>query len=184
MSEINPVKFIVDNTELIIRTAQVTDAEKLLDYTKFSAEDSKYLLRASSEEFTLTVEQEKEWIQKNLDHENSVVIICMAGDELISITDARGGARQRISHIAGLGTSVAKKWRGKGIGKAMMKELCNWAKANKTLEFLELSVMGDNHVARSLYKSLGFVKIAEKPKAFKYEDGTYQTDIIMRLSLT
>jgi len=65
----------------------------------------------------------------------------------------------------------------------MMTELCDWAKDNKTLEYLELSVMGDNLIAQRLYKSLGFKEIAEKPKAYKYKDGSYQTDIIMRLKV-
>ncbi len=171
------------NFNLTIKTAEVSDAKMLRDFVKFVANDSQYLLRSSDEEFTLTIEQEADWIKKAAEHENSIILIGLVGDEVIAVTDAHGGKRKRIAHIAHLGTSVAKKLRGQGVGQAMMMALCNWARANKNLEYLELSVMGDNIPARSLYKKLGFVEVANKPNSFKYKDGSYQDEIVMRLKV-
>jgi len=183
MASLTTKKVIIKNDhELILRAPKISDAEQLVTFNKQAEIDSKYLLRGPGE-FTLTVEQEAEWIQKILDSDNAVVIIGEIDGEIVGMADAHGGRRKRISHIAELGTSVSSKWRGFGVGRAIMSELCSWAKENQKVEFLELSVMGDNTIAKNLYDSLGFQFISEQPKAYKYEDGSYQSNITMRLEV-
>ena len=183
MSQISPKKVKLNKgVELVIRTPEKADAEKLIGFVKQVSIESKYLL-LEKDEFSMTVEQEVEWIESSFEDEGALILIGEIEGEVVSITNARNGSRKRNAHVAHLGTSVSQKWRGHGIGKVMMKELCQWAKENQLIEFLQLSVMSGNEVARGLYEGLGFKALGEVPNAYKYEDGNYQGDVIMSLEV-
>ena len=167
---------------LTIRSPQESDAEGLIEFVKEVSRDSQYLLSSESD-FSMPVEQEVNWINSNNKYPGQIVLLGEVDAKIVSITNAGRGKRQRNAHIALLGTSVAKNYRGQGIGRLTMNNLCQWAVRKKGLEYLELSVMTDNHVAQKLYKSLGFEVIARVPKAFRYEDGSYQENIVMRLGV-
>lgn len=62
---------------------------------------------------------------------------------------------------------VAETARGRGIGKALMKGLMQYA-ANLGVRYLTLEVRASNLPAITLYKSLGFVKVGVRAKY--YED--------------
>lgn len=47
--------------------------------------------------------------------------------------------------------------RGKGIGKALLNEVKNWAKIRK-LEYVELSVLTQNKTAMELYEKMEFME--------------------------
>ncbi len=58
-----------------------------------------------------------------------------------------------------LGIGVTAKYRSRGIGRALLRELINVARRAK-IEALSLSVTPENF-ARQLYESEGFVKVGE-----------------------
>ena len=62
---------------------------------------------------------------------------------------------------------VASSARGKGIGRALMKALMQYA-ANLGVRYLTLEVRASNAPAIALYRSLGFVKVGIRAKY--YED--------------
>lgn len=174
-------KVMLDNgKQLIVRVAQQQDAEKLICFVKQVTKDSKYLL-LSDGEFSMNIEQEEAWIKSSEEDPGAIILVGEIDSKVVAITNAKNGSRKRNSHIAHLGTSVAEDFQGQGVGKVMMRELCNWAKSNPLIEYLELSVMGDNLIAQNLYKKVGFEVMAEIPNSYKYEDGTYQNNVVMRL---
>ncbi len=50
---------------------------------------------------------------------------------------------------------VHPEWQGKGIGKALMKNCCEWVARQDPQSKLYLWVLEENHTARVFYKALG-----------------------------
>ena len=58
-------------------------------------------------------------------------------------------------HVASLGMAVAREWRRRGVGTALMAEAILWAK-EMGVEKLALSVYPHNEPALALYRRFGF----------------------------
>ncbi len=63
--------------------------------------------------------------------------------------------------------AVRKEHRGKGIGRALMQALMQYA-ANLGVQYMTLEVRKSNEPALNLYKSLGFLKLGVRKQY--YED--------------
>jgi L-phenylalanine/L-methionine N-acetyltransferase len=64
----------------------------------------------------------------------------------------------RRRHVANLGIGVGKAYQGKGIGKALMTALINYADNWAHVLRIELTVYADNAPAIALYQHFGFVQ--------------------------
>lgn len=62
--------------------------------------------------------------------------------------------------------AVAKEYRGKGIGKALLAHILEYAKQTD-IEMLFLEVRESNEVARKLYESYGFSPIARRKAYYR-----------------
>ncbi len=83
-------------------------------------------------------------------------LLAFAADTLVGIGGLHvKSGRQR--HIAGLGMGVHDAWTGRGIGRALMTELLDYADRWLGLLRVELSVYTDNAPALALYRRSGFV---------------------------
>ncbi len=87
-----------------------------------------------------------------------------------------------MRHTAVLGITVAKEWRGQGIGRRLMKEAIEWARGTGILTRIELHVFARNAVAIALYESLGFVVEGRRRNAV-IRDGESIDDCVMGLLL-
>ena len=76
-------------------------------------------------------------------------------------------------HVASLGMSVDKEWRGHGVGSALMSQAFRWARW-AGIEKLALTVYPHNDRAQNLYKKFGFLEegrlTGHSKKAYGYED--------------
>ena len=84
------------------------------------------------------------------------------------------------SHRGGLGISVSKDHRGKGVGTALMQETLQRCKGK--FEIIELSVFTTNQVARKLYEKFGFKTFGVRPRSNKRGDMYFEQQL-MRLDL-
>ncbi len=62
----------------------------------------------------------------------------------------------RRSHVATFGISVSSKFRGRGVGSAMVQEMVNLCDNWLRIERIELTVFVDNAPALALYRKYGF----------------------------
>jgi len=90
---------------------------------------------------------------------------------------------KKLSHQALFAIIVAKEYRGKGVGTALIKELIDMAKMKFNLELIHLEVYEGNPAQR-LYERLGFVKYGVHKKFLKDLDGKYYDKILMQKPLT
>jgi ribosomal-protein-alanine N-acetyltransferase len=81
-----------------------------------------------------------------------------------------------------IGMYVAKEWRGRGVGTALMDAAIAWARA-EGLHKLTLSVFPHNTAAIALYEKFGFFKEGRRVKHFRRQSGQLWDLIDMGLLL-
>ena len=82
------------------------------------------------------------------------------------------GTSLRRRHAMMLGISIAREAQGRGVGKAMMAALCDYADRWAGVLRLELCVYTDNEAAIALYRKFGF-EIEGTHRAYALRDGRY-----------
>jgi len=81
-----------------------------------------------------------------------------------------------------LGMAVAREWRGRGVGTALMEAAIDWARERR-LHKLSLSVFPHNAAAIALYRKFGFVEEGRRVKHFRRASGELWDAIEMGLLL-
>lgn len=167
---------------LRLRNALPRDARGVLALTRASLADSAYLIQ-TPEEFAPSVRRMRSWLKRLLASPREIALIAEMNGEIVGLLDTVTEPRRRLAHATRFGLLVASAVRNRGIGRAMVRRLIDWARAHDSIERIELHVHADNASARGLYASLGFVEEGVRRRAIKYEDGRYMDDIIMALLL-
>ncbi len=90
-------------------------------------------------------------------NERGAWILAVNGDDVIGLLSLARGTEHRNRHNATLGMGIAKPWRGKGIGSALLVEAFRWAEEFGVAR-IALSVYPDNAPAVGLYRKFGFVE--------------------------
>lgn len=160
------------NRTVILRSAVPEDAEDLLQYLKVTTAETPYLIR-EPEEITLTVEQERAFIESRLKSEKSLMMIAVLDGKHVGncSVDAIGNYR-RYAHRCEMAVALYQEYCGCGIGRGMMEYALRAAK-EMGYEQAELEVISNNKKAIALYEKLGFQKYGTFPDNMKYADGSY-----------
>lgn len=157
---------------VILRNAEVADAEELIRYLRVTAGETPFMIR-EPDEVTLTREQEECFIRNCLDGEREVMMVAEVDGKLAGNCSLRGvGAYRKYAHRCDVAIALYQEYCGCGIGRKMMEKLLDLAKG-MGYEQAELNVVSENKRAVGLYESLGFVKYGCFPRNMKYADGTY-----------
>lgn len=88
------------------------------------------------------------------------------------------GVHLRRRHVMSLGMSVSVPWQGRGVGTALMTELCHYADNWVGAIRIELGVYVDNVRAQALYRKFGF-EVEGVQRAFALRDGEYADSLMM-----
>ena len=158
--------------EVFLRNAEESDATALIDYLKITTAETPYLIR-EPEEVTITLEQEKSFIQREKDAERELLLIAVIdGKHIGNCALMNIGPYKRYGHRCGVAIALYQEYCGCGIGKVMMQTVLDVAKT-VGYEQAELEVISDNQKAIALYRKMGFEKYGTFPYNMKYSDGTY-----------
>jgi len=158
--------------EVILRSAEISDAAALIDYLKITTGETPYLIR-EPEEVTITLEQEKSFIESKTNAERELMLIAAIDGKHIGNCSLMSIAPyKRYAHRCEIAIALYQEYCGCGIGKIMMQTVLEVAK-NLGYEQAELEVISDNKGAIEMYKKLGFEKYGIFPNSMKYSDGTY-----------
>ncbi len=161
----------LNGKELLLRNATEEDAQMLLDGLKQVSGETRFLLK-ESEEITLTIEQEKEFIKNNNESDTNVFLIGFLDGAYVGNCSLMGKTLLRQKHRASMGIALKQRFTGVGIGTAMMEKIIALA-TEMGYEQLELEVVANNERAIHLYKKMGFEIYGTFPSTMKYLDGTY-----------
>jgi ribosomal protein S18 acetylase RimI-like enzyme len=82
-------------------------------------------------------------------------LVAVAGERVVGHLSISREAGSATRHVAYLGMAVARDWRGRGVGTALMDEAIRWGR-EMGVEKIALSVYPHNHAARALYRKFGF----------------------------
>lgn len=172
-----------DGAILHLRHAAADDAAAVLAYRIRGAADSPYIATAPGE-IRDTPADQAGWIEQfRLGQDDLLMVADPEGGGVAGLLSLRSPGRQKLSHTTDLGMSVDAPWRGRGLGRAMMRAAIEWARARPTLERITLGVIPENAGALHLYESLGFVVEGVQHRHFRQPDGRYHDHVLMALAL-
>ena len=158
--------------EIILRNAEVSDATALIEYLKITTGETPYLIR-EPKEVTITLEQEKQFIESKLNDEKELMLVATINGKHIGNCSLMCIAPyRRYAHRCEIAIALYQEYCGCGIGKIMMETVLNVAKS-LGYEQAELEVISTNTSAIALYQKLGFETCGHFPNNMKYSDGTY-----------
>lgn len=166
--------------ELLLREPIADDAENMVKYLNVVGGESDNLLFGKNE-FHLSVDKEKEYINNLKDNENDLMLIGIIDNNIACIGQIRSLGRKRIAHNSEVAISVKKDYWGIGIGNAVMNELIQFAK-NNNIKSISLGVKATNNKAFNLYKKCGFEEIGRHKNYFNV-NGVFDDEILMDLYL-
>lgn len=178
----NPIKVnLKNNKEVTIRSAGISDAEKLMKTVKEYIYDSEYIPKLS-EEVKLTIKQEEDWISSFIQKANSLLLVAEFENEIIGNLDITGNSRIIMQHTAVIGMGMLSIWRNSGLGTELMKNAIKWSKENPILELLWLQVYTENKLGLNLYKKMEFEENGIIKNFYK-QSGKYYDNLTMSLSV-
>ena len=128
--------------QLEIRRVTPDDAEQIVAYLNQIGGESDNLL-FGKDEFGMTVEQERAFLEAQQKAGNPRMLVAYDGDELVAMASMQLNARARIAHRANLALTVRKSHWRRGIGGMMLQALIDLA-PSCGLTMLELEVRAGN----------------------------------------
>jgi RimJ/RimL family protein N-acetyltransferase len=105
-------------------------------------------------------------------------IVAVAGGEVLGSIHVEA-SRHGYGEI---GMAVARAWRGRGVGSALMAAAIEWARA-QGLHKLSLGVFAHNAAGLALYRKFGFVEEGRRIKHYRRQSGELWDSIEMGLLL-
>lgn len=142
-------------------------------------------IRYQGEEVSL--EEETKYLNSQLEkisQKCAVLLLVFCEGKLIGISGI--DMKDKIEkHIGVFGISVAKDFRGEGIGSKLMELVIEEVEKNLTgLEIITLGVFSNNDLAKKMYQRFGFVEYGSLPKGIKlekeYADHIYMYKVLRR----
>lgn len=171
-----------DGQKFTIRRPTEDDAQHIIDYSKLLFTSTDQVL-TTLEEYTITVQQERTWINNFNEDPNSIILIAEIHHQITGLLFFVGGSKKKNAHTGELGVSVSPEFQGLGIGRQLMVSLIEWAENNPAIEKIFLNVFATNDRAIRLYRNLGFTEEGRFIKAVKQPDGEY-VDVLQLYILT
>lgn len=121
---------------------------------------------------------EEQWKQRLSDNlqparANDLQLVAEIGDALVGSAGLHAaGAALRRRHAMSLGMAVSPEAQGRGVGRALMADLLDYADNWGQVLRLELGVFVDNERAIALYEKFGF-EIEGRQRGYALRAGRY-----------
>lgn len=157
--------------EYFIRYPVKEDLEAMWKYINTLSKERTFI-RFQGEE--MPMEEEREFLEKHVkdieDHK-AVTLLAFSGDELIGNSGITMQDKTE-RHLGVFGISLAKEFRGEGIGPKLMDVVLEEAISQiPMLEIITLGVFSNNHLAKGMYEKRGFKEYGRLPQGVKLEHG-------------
>jgi RimJ/RimL family protein N-acetyltransferase len=168
-----------DGARVTLRSAAPDDAEAMLRFRREVVALSPFVLTVPEDLTDLALEDQRSSLETFAAHPCTLMLLAFAGGELIGASSLIGFDRAKKRHTADYGAAIAEPWRGRGVGRAMLEILIEWARSNPDLLRLTLDVMADNTRARRMYELAGFRACGHERRAYRQPDGSFADGIKM-----
>jgi len=105
-------------------------------------------------------------------------LVASTGDEIVGSIHVHASGHG----FGEIGMTVARDWRGRGVGSALLAAAIGWAR-EQGLHKLSLSVFPHNAAAIALYRKFGFVEEGRRVEQYRRQSGELWDTIEMGLLL-
>ena len=171
-----------DGTRFLLREPMGSDARAAMIFiNSFVGEERSGIVITKKK----TLKDERKWLGGMRDGIKKKVTVHLFAVKDGAVVGSCEVSRRpgKMGHIALFGIAVTKPFRGIGLGGELARRVIELAaRRMKGLEIIELGVIDYNRRAQSLYRKLGFKRVATIPKALK-EGKEYHSHTIMHLYL-
>ncbi|HLC87571.1 MAG TPA: GNAT family N-acetyltransferase [Patescibacteria group bacterium] len=166
----------------LIRYPKRTDLQELWRYINELSKEKTYISLQGEE---MSLKEEREFLNKTLKRikeKEGVALVVESNGKIIGISDVN--RRERAERHTGVfGITLAKEFRGKGIGRKLMELVMEEARQNlRSIKIIRLVCFADNKTACKLYQSLGFKEYGKLPGGILYR-GEPTDEILMYCEL-
>lgn len=154
----------------------LADAEKLMNFINPIIEEPAHILMNEVQ----SLEEEKKYLQecvKKMEKGQMIKIAAFFENRIVGVCDVTKRSYKK-SHIAGLGISLSKDFRGEGLGKMLMEEAMNQAKKYLGVSQIVLTCSALNVPAMKLYEKIGFKEYGRLPDGI-FSQGTHADQVFM-----
>lgn len=152
-----------------VRLPKGDDAKDLLNYFNTLSEERTFI-RFQGEQQTLRPEEKylSDFLKK-LKANEAIMLMAFINEELVGVTDIK--MKDKVdSHVGVFGITVAKEYRGEGIGRLLMNLVLDEGKKNlKGIKIVSLGCFANNTGACAMYKSFGFKEYGNLPEGIKHK---------------
>jgi len=150
--------------QIIFRYPTKDDLKSAWEYINMLSKEQTFINYQGEE---ITLEMEEKWLEgeiKKISEEKAVQLFVYANNKIVGISGISMKDKAEM-HIGNFGISLAKEFRGEGIGTLLMEQVLKEAGKNlKDLKIIILGVFENNPIAKKLYKNMGFVEFGNLPK--------------------
>lgn len=155
--------------DIIVRYPRMGDQDEMAHYINALSKEQTFI-RYQGE--TISLEEETKYLTKLLEHiekKQEVSLLVECNSRIIALSSI--GMQDKVhQHIGLFGISVAKDYRGEGVGKLLMEQVIKESiKQLPLLKIIMLHVFANNPLAESLYTSFGFIQYGLLPKGVFYK---------------
>jgi len=162
-----------DGSKVIVRPLQKDDEAALLEFFLGIPEEERFFLK----EDVTSPRVIKAWVE-GLDYRRALPLLALADNKVVAdavLIRRRGNAR---SHIGEIRVVVTPAYRNRGLGSALMRELCDIAD-DAELEKVMFEVVAEKEAdALQAAEALGFIRIGSIEGGARDQKG-HPYDIIL-----
>jgi RimJ/RimL family protein N-acetyltransferase len=162
----------------IVRTATPEDAESIAALITAGVQVDEY---ASTQfvEFLAQPQNRGAWIQMQTGSLRNLLIVAVADRTVVGALHFENYRKGRMAHAGEFSMAVQQAWSRRGVGKALLTTMIDWAEGHPQVEKICLSVLSTNSRAIGLYCSLGFAHEGVRVRQIKVNDDTYADELLM-----
>jgi putative acetyltransferase len=141
-----------DASEVTVRPLNSEDEQPLAEFFQGIPEEDRFFLKDEVTSPSVI----RQWME-NLDYDRALPIVAVSGESIVGeavLVRKRGNAR---SHVAEIRVTVTPAWRNKGLGTALIRELCDIANDAELDKVLFETVDDCEANAAEAARAIGFV---------------------------
>jgi RimJ/RimL family protein N-acetyltransferase len=158
---------------------------QLLDYINTLSAENTFILFSGEQ---ISLHDEAQYLASifvSMELKQKVYVYCEVGNQLVAVCEVGKvpELKARGQHVAKFGITVAKEFRGEGIGYELASTAIEQAKITLDgLKLIKLECFATNTAAINLYQKLGFVEVGRLPGFLKHGD-QYIDEVQMTLQM-
>ncbi len=160
-----------------IKKVTVNDAKQIVDYCNQVAGESDNMSFGIGE-FGINYEQEVDFLKGIEGSVNNFMMIAVANNQIIGLTNISGSSRPRTKHNVDLGISVKQEFWGLGVGSKLLQSVLDECRQTEVIRNIHLLVVADNVNAISLYQKFNFKQVG-RYSDYHFVNGEYKDILIM-----